>query len=76
MTYNDESSKYILKTCIELDEVIKQQRHQPRTNKNYLDQQVFNVYKSWMDYTDSVINDKLIHKSGFIRKNILGTRLH
>ena len=76
MTYNDESSKHILRTCIELDEVIKQQRHNPKQNRNYLDQQVFNTYKAWTDYIDSVINDKLIHKSGFIRKNILGTRLH
>ena len=76
MTYNDESSKHILKACIELDEVIKQQRHQPKMNKFYFDQQVFNAYKAWMDYTNSVIDDKIIHKSGFIRKNILGTRLH
>ena len=76
MTYNDESSKHILKACIELDEVIKQQRHNPKQNRNYLDQQVYSTYQAWTDYIDSVINDKLIHKSGFIRKNILGTRLH
>lgn len=76
MTYNDESSKHILRTCTELDEVIKQQRHNPKQNKYFLDQQVFNCYKAWADYTNSVIDDKIIHKSGFIRKNILGTRLH
>jgi len=76
MTYNDDPSKHIFKACIELDEVIKGQRNKPRSNKNYLDQQVNNVYRAWMDYTDSVINDKIIHKSGFIRKDILGTRLH
>lgn len=76
MTYNDESSKHILRTCIELDSVIKQQRHNPKMNRNFLDQQVFNTYRAWMDYTNSVIDDKIIHKSGFIRKNILGTRLH
>ena len=63
-------------TRLLFDEVIKQQRHNPKHNRNYLDQQVFNTYKAWTDYIDSVINDKLIHKSGFIRKNILGTRLH
>ena len=76
MTYNDESSKHILKVCIELDAVIKQQRYQPKMNHNYLDQQVFNVFRAWMDYTDSIIDNKVIHKSGFIRKNILGTRMH
>lgn len=76
MTYNDESSKHIFKTCVELGEVIKQQRHQPKMNRNYLDQQVFNTFKAWTDYTSSVINTKIIKKSGFIRKNILGTRLH
>lgn len=79
MQYNDESSKHILGACIELNEVIKQQRHQPRmtlSNRNYYDQQIFNAFKAWTDYTNSIIDDKLIHKSGFIRKNNLGTRLH
>lgn len=76
MTYNDVSSKHIFKSCLELDEIIKQQRNNPHPNKRFLDQQVYSTYKAWVDYTNSIIDDKLIHKSGFIRKNILGTRLH
>jgi len=76
MTYNDKSSEYIFEACIKLDEVIKQIRHQPKINPRYVDQQVYDAYKSWADYTNSIIKDKIISKSGFIRKNILGTRLH
>lgn len=76
MTYNDESSKHIFKACLELNEVIKQLRYNPKQSRLYMDQQVFSCYKAWSDYTNSIINDKIIHKTGFIRKNILGTRLH
>jgi len=76
MTYNDKPSEYILQACLELDEVIKQLRHQTKHNMNYVDQQVYDAYRSWVDYTNSIIKDKIISKSGFIRKNILGTRLH
>lgn len=76
MTYNDDPSKHVFSACLELDEIIKQQRNNPRSNKKFLDQQVYSTYKAWTAYTNSVIDDKIIHKSGFVRKNILGTRLH
>ena len=76
MTYNDKSSEYIFEACVKLNEVVKQIRHQPKLNRNYADQQIYDVYKSWVEYTNSIIKDKIISKSGFVRKNILGTRLH
>lgn len=76
MTYNDDSSDYILKTCIELSNTIYTIRHQPATNKYRIEQRIFDTYKSWIDYSNSVINDKIEGKTGFIRKYILGARLH
>lgn len=76
MTYSDDSSQYILQTCIELGNTVYQQRHQPTMNKNLLEQHIYCTYKSWIDYTNSVINDKIQGKTGFIRKCILGARLH
>ena len=76
MTYNDDSSQYILKTCIELGNTVYQQRHQPTMSKNYLEQHVYSTYKSWIEYIESVIVDKIISKTGFIRKGNLGARLH
>jgi len=40
------------------------------------EQHIFATYKAWMDYTASVINDKIQGKHGFIRKCILGARVH
>lgn len=76
MTYNDESSKHILTTAIELSNTIHQQRHQPTMNKYFLEQHIYSTYKSWLNYTDSVLKDKIQGKTGFIRKCILGARLH
>lgn len=76
MVYNDDSSQYILKTCIELGDAVYQQRHQPTINNKIVEQHVFCTYKSWMEYTDSVIDVKIQGKTGFIRKLILGARLH
>lgn len=76
MTYDDESSKYILKVCVELSNTIYTQRHQPARNRHYLEQHVFGTYKSWIDYTNEIIKGKIQGKRGFIRKNILGARVH
>ena len=76
LTYNDVSSDYIFKTVLELHHVIQTQRHQPIINKNLLDQHVFTTYKSWIEYTDSIIQTKIQGKTGFIRKCILGVRAH
>ena len=76
LSYSDNSSKFILQTAIELSHTIYQQRHNPTMNKYLLEQHIFSTYKSWIAYTDSVLNDKIQGKVGFIRKNILGNRLH
>lgn len=76
MTYGDDPSEHILKCCIELSNTIYQQRHQPTMNPHFLDQHVFSTYKAWIDYTDAVIKNKIIDKTGFIRKCILGARVH
>ena len=76
MTYNDTASDYILKTCVELGNTVYQQRHQPAMNMKLREQHVYSTYKSWFEYTESIIKDKLIEKTGFIRKFIHGSRCH
>lgn len=75
MTYNDDSSEYILQTCLELHNMIQQVHHRPTMSENVKEQHLFATYKSWIDYTNSIITDKIQGKRGFIRKNILGNRV-
>lgn len=76
MTYNDDASTHILKTCIELSNAIYNYRHNPTANKNYLEQHVYSTYTSYLDYINAITKVKLIGKAGFIRKCILAARMH
>ena len=76
MTYNDDASTHILKTCIELGNAIYNYRHNPTSNKNYLEQHVWMTYQSYLTYIDAVTKGKLIGKTRFIRKCILASRMH
>ena len=76
MTYNDESSEFIFSTYLELSATIYAQRHRPDIKPEYLQLRVWNIYSSWMQYVDSIIDPKISGKTGFIRKNMLGARMH
>lgn len=76
MTYNDDSSEFILSTWLELNTTINKLRHSPDMNPVNLMQRMWAVYNSWMQYTETIIEPKLSGKTGFIRKNLLGNRTH
>lgn len=76
MMYNDDSSEFILQTYLELSNTIYTYRHRPDMRPEYLAGKLWNVFSSWMQYVDSIIDPKLSGKKGFIRKNMLGNRMH
>ena len=76
ITFNDTSSTYILQTCLEMHNLIQQMKHHPSLSNNMKEQHIYATYKSWMQYSDSIITDKIEGKCGFIRKYILGPRFH
>ena len=76
MRYNDTSSGHILQTCLEVHDMIQQYNHHPAQSETVREQRTFAAFKSWMNYTDSIIKDKIQGKKGFARKNILGARVH
>ena len=44
-------------------------------NKSYINERMFAIYNSFLDYTAAILNKKLLKKPGFIRKQLLGARL-
>ena len=76
MRYDDTSSGHILQTCLEIHDMIQQHLHHPVKSESTREQRAFTAFKSWMNYTDSIIKDKIQGKKGFARKNILGARVH
>lgn len=74
MTYDDDSSEYILKTWLELNATVYTVRHRVDIKPEWLAGRVWAVYSCWMQYCESIIKPKLTGKSGFIRKNLLGGR--
>ena len=74
VTYADESMKDIMKTLVDLT-CIRYERFTPSTI-NATDRNLYNVYSSYYKYAEKIITEKIISKRGFIRKNMLGSRLH
>ncbi len=74
VTYADESMKDIMKTLVDLT-CIRYERFTPST-VNATDRNLYNVYSSYYKYAEKIITEKIISKRGFIRKNMLGSRLH
>lgn len=75
LTYTDESSMHIFKTLIELSNLAYIYTTTSKTEM-YLEQNMKDMYYSYLEYTDSIIYTKIAKKRGFIRKYILGTRCH
>lgn len=75
MTYTDESSPIIFKTLIELSNLAYIYTTSSKPDL-YIEQNMREMYYSYIEYTDSIIYSKLTRKPGFIRKYLLGTRCH
>lgn len=76
MTYNDDPSEYILATWLQLNTTINKLRRNPDMNEEAISQRMWAIYSAWMQYVDMIIEPKLSGKTGFIRKNLLGARMH
>lgn len=74
VTYADESMKDIMKTLVDLS-CLRYEKYTPSTI-NATDRNLYNVYASYYSYAEKIIVEKIISKRGFIRKNMLGARLH
>lgn len=76
MTYDDDASEFILQTWLELNETVHRVRHRADIKPDWLATRVWIIYSCWMKYCDMIIKPKLTGKTGFVRKNLLGGRLH
>ena len=76
MSYNDKSSDHILTTWLELSNTIYAKRHSPDMTQTKVNQRYWSIYSAWMRYIEAIIDPRLSGKTGFIRKNLLGDRMH
>ena len=74
VTYADETMKDNMDTLVDLT-CIRYQKLTP-SSVNNIDKDLFQVYSSYYNYAKKIIVEKIISKRGFIRKNMLGARLH
>lgn len=75
MTYSDTAASHILNAFTALSGAVYSFQNSPRPLV-YVDQHLKKMYEEYLHYTDNIINTKLVHKEGLIRKYILGTRIH
>ena len=71
----DKTVDYILNAKADLSNLLYQHRN---TNMRplFLNQQLWTIYASVVGYVESIADTKLIGKTGFIRKQMLGARVH
>lgn len=75
MQYCDASAEFILQSKIELNSLIFMYQ-QGNVNRAFVDQRLWDMYEPYLQYADTIEENKLLGKPGHIRKNILGARLH
>lgn len=75
MQYSDECIEHILTSQIEVSQLIY---HYSKGNRSvkFMNNRLSAFYRSYINYTTSIMDIKLLGKSGFIRKYMLGSRLH
>ena len=71
----DNSVDFIIKAKIDLSNLIYQHRN-TNVKPLFIDTQLWTVYKSILGYVNHIAKVNLFGKTGFIRKLILGARLH
>jgi len=75
MNYSDTIVQHIIRAKIELSQLIYVYLNSTYNN-TFIDRRMFSMYSSFLEYTTSILNDKLLKKPGFIRKHLLGARLY
>ena len=71
----DNSVDFILKAKIDLSNLIYHHRNM-NIKPIFINTQLWNVYKSVLGYTNYIAKVNLFGKTGFVRKLILGARVH
>ena len=74
VTYADESMKDVVTALVNLT-CILYEKLTPST-ANFADKDLYSVYANYYQYSKTIIVEKIISKRGFIRKNMLGARMH
>ena len=75
MMYSDDCSGAILKAKIELSNLLYVYNNGP-TGMKFIDQRIWTMYSAFIEYVKTISEVKLLGKKGYIRKLILGARLH
>ncbi len=75
MMYSDDCSANILKVKLVLSKMLHAYNNVPSGNK-FIDQRLWNMYEALITYVKNISKIKLLSKTGYIRKLILGARLH
>lgn len=75
MMYSDDCSGAILKAKIELSNLLYIYNNGP-TGHKFIDQRIWTMYSALLEYVRTISEVKLLGKKGYIRKLILGARLH
>lgn len=71
----DNSVDFILKAKIDLSTLIYQHRN-TNIKPLFINTQLWSVYKSLLEYTRYIAKVNLFGKTGFVRKLVLGARMH
>ena len=71
----DNSVDFILKAIIDLSNLIYQHRNE-NIKPIFINTQLWTIYKSLLGYTGYIAKVNLFGKTGFIRKLVLGARIH
>lgn len=75
MQLGDSSTQFIMAMHNQLNNLIYSHMNRP-IKPHHIDQYMCEIFTQAQNYTNSIINDKLVSKKGFIRKCVLGSRLH
>jgi hypothetical protein len=75
MMHGDDTIAHILKCKIQLSAMIDIYNN-GNYNEKFINQRMWDIHKAFFDYTDNIINNKLLQKPGHIRRNIIAARMH
>lgn len=76
MSFSDKPAKPLLEMYNIMTRMVNKVGYGSVRRELYINNQLFKFYKAYIEYQNSIINEKLIHKEGFIRRAVMGARLH
>ena len=76
LMYSDESVQPLLDMRAKLESIINEYDVGTKNRERYMLQRLFALSKASVAYITSIIDTKLVHKAGHIRRSVMGTRLH